>query len=256
MTQAANPYAAPAAQLTSGNKLCESCGAEILVKAEICPKCGVRQRRLVSKAVLLLLTFFTGGLGGHKFYLGKHWQGLLYLLFFWTYIPALVALVEFVIYIFTSSERLNEKYSAAPAGVVIAIVVVAFVGVVMIGILAAVAIPAYQDYVQRARVAGAIASVAPWRQAIEMHYFDTRKLPAGAADLRKDAVPGEAGGRQGSSVSLGPNGVLTVTMSSQSGALAGKTIVFQPDVASGAMRWDCTAGTLERRYRPASCRAQ
>src|SRR5829696_2122965 len=133
-----NPYAAPSAPLTSGYKRCESCGAEILVKAEICPKCGVRQRNAVSKAVLLLLTFFTGGLGGHKFYLGKYWQGALYLLFFWTYIPALVSLIEFVVYAVTSSERLNEKYSAASSGaVIIIIVVVAFLGLAMIGILAA-----------------------------------------------------------------------------------------------------------------------
>lgn len=254
MSQAVNPYAAPGAQLTSGYKPCESCGAEILVKAEICPKCGVRQRRPVSKAVLLLLTFFTGGLGGHKFYLGKNWQGVLYLLFFWTYIPALVALVEFVIYIFTSSERLNEKYSAASAGVVIAIVVFLVFGLMMVGILAAVAIPAYQDYTQRARISEVLVSASPWRQAIDQHYAETQRLPSSVAELRKDAVPGETSRFAG--VSLGPNGVLTLTMSAQTGAMADKTIILQPDIAGGAIRWDCTAGTLQAKYRPASCRAQ
>jgi TM2 domain-containing membrane protein YozV/Tfp pilus assembly protein PilE len=255
MAPEANSNAAAAAQLMTGQKLCDSCGAQILAKAEICPKCGVRQRAAVSKVALLLFTFFTGGIGGHKFYLGKYWQGILYLLFFWTGIPGLVALVEFFIYAFTSSERLNEKYSAASAGVVVAIVVVALVGVMFVGILAAVAIPAYQDYVQRARVTEAIMSAAPWRQAIEVQYFDTQKLPAAVGDLRQDLVPSQGEGRH-SSVSLGPNAVLTVTMSPQGGgSLAGKTIILRPEVTGGAIRWHCGGGTVEPRYRPPSCRA-
>ena len=106
MAQAASLEATPEAKLSS-QKICDACGEQIHSRAEICPKCGVRQRRPVSKAVLLLLTFFGGGLGAHKFYLGKYWQGALYLLFFWTGIPGLVALIEFIIYAFTSSERLK-----------------------------------------------------------------------------------------------------------------------------------------------------
>ena len=79
--------------------------------------------REVSKALLLLLTFFGGGLGAHKFYLGKYWQGALYLLFFWTLIPALIALIEFIVYAFTGAERLNEKYSAHGALAVIALLI-------------------------------------------------------------------------------------------------------------------------------------
>lgn len=254
MSEAVNPYAAPAARLTSGHKRCDSCSAEILVKAEICPKCGVRQRREVSKTALLLLTFFTGGLGGHKFYLGKNWQGVLYLLFFWTYIPGLVALVEFFIYAFTSSERLNEKYEAAPSGVVIAIVVVLVFGVAMIGILAAIAIPAYQDYTQRARVSEAVISASPWRAAVEQHYTETGKLPSSAAELSKGAPPAAGGSRYGS-VSLGENGTLTIKMAPET-RMGDKTIVYRPEVAGGAIRWDCTVGTLEPKYRPRDCRKQ
>ena len=250
MEGAVNPYAAPAAQLASGYRRCDTCEAEIHAQAEICPKCGVRQRRQVSKTALLLLTFFTGGLGGHKFYLGKNWQGVLYLLFFWTYIPALASLVEFFVYIFTSSERLNEKYTSAPAGVVIAIVVGLFVGVAMLGILAAIAIPAYQDFTHRARAAEMIMAAAPWREAVEQHHAQTGKLPASAAELKE--APGDAGkGR----VSLDTGGVLTVTMP-PGNAHAGNTIVLRPEIAEGRINWDCTAGTLPPKYRPASCRAK
>lgn len=66
---------ADAQHMVSDEKICGSCGATIKRMAEICPKCGVRQRTPVSKPLLLLITFFTGGLGGHKFYTGRYWQG-------------------------------------------------------------------------------------------------------------------------------------------------------------------------------------
>ena len=211
------------------------------------------QRSPVSKTGLLLLTFFFGGIGAHKFYLGKYWQGALYLVFFWTGIPALAALVEFFIYIFTSSDRLNEKYSAH-ASLTLIVVAVGVLGVVMIGILAAVAIPAYSDFHSRSKVASLIGLVAPWRTAVEQHYAEQRKFPGGVADLAKDASPPEAGNSNGS-IRLGPNGTLTLTLSPAAGSLEGKTMVFRPGGGEGGgLKWDCTGGTLEPRYRPGSCR--
>ena len=254
MAEAANPYAPPASAPAPGHKQCDSCGADILAKAEICPKCGVRQHSHVSKAVLLLLTFFFGGIGAHKFYLGKWWQGALYLVFFWTWIPALVALIEFIVYAFTSAERLNEKYSAHGSAAVVVVVVGVVFAVMMLGILAAVAIPAYQDYTQRAKVAEAIVSVHPWRAAVAEHYAQNKQLPNGVADLAKDLVPQEPASRNGAA-SLGANGMLTLTMTPATGAMAGKTILFRPQAEPGGLIWDCTGGTLEPRYRPATCRA-
>jgi len=145
----------PAAQ--APQKTCETCGAAVLAKAEICPSCGVRQRTPVSKAALLLLTFFLGGRGTLKLNLGKYWQGALYLLLCWTYLPALAALVEFIIYAFTSSERLDEKYPAGVKGSAAVVLVVAFVGLIfVVGVLAAIALPAYQDYTRRAKVSEGI----------------------------------------------------------------------------------------------------
>jgi TM2 domain-containing membrane protein YozV/type II secretory pathway pseudopilin PulG len=252
---AANPYAAPASGPAPGHKQCESCGADILARAEICPKCGVRQRSHVSKAVLLLVTIFFGGLGAHKFYLGKWWQGALYLVFFWTWIPALVALIEFIVYCFTSEERLNEKYSAHGSAALIVVIVGVLFAVAMLGILAAVAIPAYQDYTHRARSAGAIAATSPWRVAVAEFYGEHKRLPNGVEELERNLVPQDPGDPN-SRVSLGENGTLSVTFLPSAGTLAGKTIVFRPQVEAGQILWDCTAGTLEPRYRPGSCRAR
>jgi TM2 domain-containing membrane protein YozV/type II secretory pathway pseudopilin PulG len=252
MTQAANLYAAPAAKLTSNRKACDACSEQIDVRAEICPKCGVRQRRPVSKAALLLLTFFLGGIGAHKFYLGKYWQGALYLLFFWTYIPALAALVELIIYAFTGEERLNEKYSAAGgAGTAVVIVaVVAFFGIAIIGILAAIAIPAYQDYTVRAKVAEGIVAANPWRSAVTEYYAQTRHAPASVSEL-----PGVPAQPQNGTIALGQRGAFTLTLNERLGNHNGKTIVFQPGVnPDGQLSWNCAGGTLEPKYRPQSCR--
>jgi TM2 domain-containing membrane protein YozV/Tfp pilus assembly protein PilE len=248
-----NPAAPAAAALTPDHRACEQCSAQILKIAEICPKCGVRQRRQVSKAILLLLTFFLGCIGAHKFYLGKYWQGALYLIFFWTVIPSLVALVELLIYVFTGSERLNEKYSAHGSAVLILVPIAVF-GFALIGILAAVAIPAYQDYTVRARAVGAIASATPWRMAVEEHYMEKRKLPDSVAELAQGSVPRAADGNY-SSISLGPNGAITATLSPAAGVHKGKTIEFRAsEKQGGGLSWDCTGGTLEPKYRPRNCR--
>lgn len=49
-------------------------------------------KKTPSTAVLLAL--FLGGLGVHKFYMGQTGLGILYLIFCWTYIPAIVGLIE------------------------------------------------------------------------------------------------------------------------------------------------------------------
>ena len=62
------------------------------------------------KAVAFLLTFFLGAFGGHRFYMGEIGLGVLYLLFFWTLIPALIAFIELFL-IFGRVDRYNQRKS-------------------------------------------------------------------------------------------------------------------------------------------------
>lgn len=63
-----------------------------------------------SKTVAGLLAIFLGGLGVHKFYLGKTGLGILYLVFCWTWIPEVVGIIEGIIYLCSSDESFYYKY--------------------------------------------------------------------------------------------------------------------------------------------------
>jgi hypothetical protein len=97
---------------------CRSCGAVIKKEAEICPKCGVRQQSVPgatsggkSRVVAAILAILLGTFGIHKFYLGKPFQGLIYLVLCWTGLPLLVGIVEGVIYLMATDEEFEKKYA-------------------------------------------------------------------------------------------------------------------------------------------------
>lgn len=62
-----------------------------------------------SKIAAGLLAIFLGGIGVHKFYLGKVGLGIVYILFCWTYIPALIGLIEGIIYLCSNDENFQLK---------------------------------------------------------------------------------------------------------------------------------------------------
>ena len=91
------------------------CGSPIHESATSCPKCGAMQNRQVrsgyERTTAVLLAIFLGGIGMHKFYLGKWGQGLVYLVFCWTFIPAIVGFVEGLIYLSMQDEDFSRKYT-------------------------------------------------------------------------------------------------------------------------------------------------
>jgi len=107
-------------------KFCHECAAVIRAKAEICPKCGVRQPGTTStsgfsgfattpsgksKLAAALFGIFLGGLGVHKFYLGRPGLGVVYIVFCWTFIPAIIGFIEGIVYLTMTDEDFARKYS-------------------------------------------------------------------------------------------------------------------------------------------------
>ena len=108
-------------------KFCHECGEIIRAKAEICPKCGCRQSDSGvvlapssmgmgvnsgprSRTTAAILAILLGGLGAHKFYLGKPLWGVLYLVFVLTFIPAIVSLFEGVWYLMMSDADFQKRF--------------------------------------------------------------------------------------------------------------------------------------------------
>lgn len=63
-----------------------------------------------NKMVAAVLALLLGGIGVHRFYMGKIGSGILYLIFFWTSIPSIIAFIEFIIYLTCSDKEFNERY--------------------------------------------------------------------------------------------------------------------------------------------------
>ncbi|ANU24792.1 hypothetical protein BCM40_03645 [Planococcus donghaensis] len=63
-----------------------------------------------SKLIAGLLAIILGTFGVHKFYLGNWFQGIIYFIFFWTYIPAIIGLIEGIRYLILSDESFARQY--------------------------------------------------------------------------------------------------------------------------------------------------
>lgn len=137
--------------------------------------------------------------------------------------------------------------------------VACFGGVALIGILAAIAIPAYQDYVIRSQVTEGLALAAPVRAAVTQVYAETGEWPA---DLDAAHVTPEAG-KYVESVDV-TDGVISIRYGGIAhGAIAGSSLSLHPSATdSGEVTWSCgyaapsRAGTtISPKHVPSSCRA-
>ncbi|UTW04361.1 NINE protein [Amphritea atlantica] len=148
-----NIYSAPEANVEKSTVFCRECGEKISALASTCNHCGqVQNTGGKSKVAAGLLGIFLGGFGIHRFYLGQ-WWGIFYLLFFWTWIPGIIAFIEGIVFLCTSEQSWLKKYGNTKGTSALVLVLVSVLVIIpVIGIVAAIALPAYQDYVQRAEM--------------------------------------------------------------------------------------------------------
>jgi len=123
--------------------------------------------------------------------------------------------------------------------------------VAIFGILAAIAIPAYQDYTLRAQVAQAMPIVDAVRAAAEPYVAEHEAFPESVEDLGVAEAYEEG---PVSTVEVVDSGI-AITLRSGSSKLDGQTIVvgaYRND--DGTIGWHCMGGTLEQKLRPLRCR--
>jgi len=131
--------------------------------------------------------------------------------------------------------------------------------VAIIGILAAIAIPAYQDYTIRAQVSEGLNLAAGAKVAVTEYYQDRGVLPSSNASAGLSAAASIAGNYV-DQVTVGANGVITVRFSNTApqranAILNAAILTLTPNVANvGAVDWNCTNGAIAAKHVPSSCR--
>jgi len=125
--------------------------------------------------------------------------------------------------------------------------------VAIIGILAAVALPAYQDYTTRAKVTEVILAASAAKTTVTEAAATLGQMPAAASvtinNQSSTYVSGVAYSQTSSSV-----GVITATAKGDTN-ITGSSIAMTGTLASGQISWVCSGGAtaILAKYRPASC---
>lgn len=217
------------------------------------------ERPYRSRYAAAILAVFVGIFGLHRFYLGQ-WWGVFYLLFFWTLIPGLVAFIEAIVFLASDHMAWNRKYNPGietgpPSAGMIVVAVFALIigsgaGLMLPGIVAAVAIPAYQDYVARATVEQSVKDLEPVREAVADFVDRTGRLPESLDSSDIPAPDSKFVDR----VTVVDNR-LRVTLGLGAGPVARKTFDMVPvRETGGGVRWVCRTDTLDADQLPAHCR--
>jgi type IV pilus assembly protein PilA len=127
--------------------------------------------------------------------------------------------------------------------------------VAIIGILAAIAVPAYQDYTIRSRVSEAASLSGAVRTAMDVAFsegYPLGSIPTTPASLNL-SVSASYRSKYVSRVAFNASGVVTVTMSQEQslGKAKGETVVYLPTDRGGNLSWTvATSSSVPTKYRP------
>lgn len=127
--------------------------------------------------------------------------------------------------------------------------------VAIIGILAAIAIPAYQDYTIRAQVSEGLNLAAAAKTSVAEFWTNRGTFPASNASAGLAAAT-DINGEYVTSVGVGNSGLITITYGNKANAaINNKTVLLSPFTTAGSVRWNCKAGTVATKYLPSDCRS-
>jgi len=139
--------------------------------------------------------------------------------------------------------------------------------VAIIGILAAIAIPQYQNYTGRAQASEGITLFSGVKTSMGEYYNDTGSWPSATGNANNAVganAPTEISGNYVESVTVSDDGKGCVTaLFSDQGVHSGLTLIFTPskpvdeegnDVAQGAVDWACYSTGIEDPKLPSNCR--
>lgn len=121
--------------------------------------------------------------------------------------------------------------------------------VAIVGILSAVAIPAYQDYITRSKVTEMITAGAACKASVTEYVQTHNAMPA---DL--DAAGCSSNPTQYVASLDVAAGVITIAASSGAAPATGAYILVPSIVGNGIVAWGCATSSIQERYLPSACR--
>ena len=129
--------------------------------------------------------------------------------------------------------------------------------IAILGILMAIAIPAYQDYAVRAKVSEGINLAGATKLAIAETYSSVGTFPA--SNVSAGVPPkGEINGTYVTSVGTGSDGttagVVDITFNGVEPKISGKVLQLSAYTAAGSVKWTCKMNTVDTRFVPSACR--
>lgn len=233
---------------------CVKCGTAIRVGQHKCEKCFTPVTEYVhkNKVTASLLALFVGGFGLHRLYLG-HWWGIIYLIFFCTLIPSLVAIIEAIVFFLTPSKKWEAHYGRIQktSGVMGALFVLALViSIAVTWTLVSLSLPLYQDYLKRAQVVDAMPLVLDARKKVADYIHKEGSYPSQNAEV---GIETQVSDSVIQIISVQNDAILLVVYQLP-GVKERYTILWAPSQENGRLSWDCSEGSMPQKYRPAECR--
>ena len=114
-----------------------------------------------------------------------------------------------------------------------------FFGLAVVGIIAAISIPAYQDYNLRAQVQEGVSITSDARAAVAKYYMRNQAWPVDA----DEAGLSETRGKYVESVTVENGSVVVLYGGASHKNIAGKTLIMVPGVTAGnGVEWMCASG--------------
>ena len=124
--------------------------------------------------------------------------------------------------------------------------------IAILGILMAIAIPAYQDYAVRAKVSEGINLAGAAKLSVAETWSSRGRLPA---DNTSAGLPAAASITGPYVTSIGvTNGLISITYSAKEPKVSGDILFLSPTTLVGSVTWRCRSTTVAQRYLPSECR--
>lgn len=253
-------YTPPKAHL-GDTVYCQNCGTVVNRSHKKCHQCGAVNLSVNggrSKVAAGFLALFFGGLGVHRFYLSQ-WWGAFYIPFGLLGLTLPVTLIEAIYFWTCPKASWQQKYGHLPKSSVLLIVAIALLPTIaVIGIIAAVALPAYQDYSQRAKVTQGLVEIVARTRLVSDYALEHNTIPENNKQLGTSKRP------QTNilvSIDVGKHGTVTglyaplIPMGEQLSVRYRPTFEMSGDKIIH-VSWQCLPGTMPNKYLPPSCRSE